>query len=165
MTYPQQQPPVMHGHPTQPPNNDWKPAREKANPLAWAALVVALLAFGGVGWLVFQRETDADATITSPEAQAWASAAATMAALPACKDVFVPGKVVDAKKALDGCKGPAGDLRVIGYFDCADGRKLFQVDANTGAAAGWGFGGAKYRTAKEAASDPEYGKAYQSCNG
>jgi len=171
MTYPPQQqephkPPVMHGYDPHPPRGDWAPPRRgRIHPLAWAALAVALVALAGVGWLVYQRETAPVGTIANPETvDAFASAAAAQAALPACKDVFLPGKVIDAKKAMNGCKGPAGNTIFVGSFDCTDGRKLFQVDANTGAPAGWGFGNGKYRATKEAAADPAYSKAYGSCN-
>jgi hypothetical protein len=51
----------------------------------------------------------------------------------------------------------------VGNFVCQDGRRLFQVDANTGAPAGWGFGGSAYRETADAATDRAYAAAYRKC--
>ena len=58
---------------------------------------------------------------------------------------------------------PNGGVQVPGSFTCSDGRELFQVDANTGAASGWGFSNGKYTASKEAATDPKYHAAYKKC--
>jgi hypothetical protein len=92
------------------------------------------------------------------------SAAAAQAALPACKDVFVPGKPVDEQLARAGCKSPRDVVQFIGFFECADGGILFQVDGTTGAPNGYGFGGKPYRVVKgETAADKGYAKASEAC--
>ncbi len=78
-------------------------------------------------------------------------------------EVFVPGEVIDTEQALAPCRDPDGGLKAVGNFRCADGRRLFQVDANTGARAGWGFGGTAYRETADAASDRDYAAAYRAC--
>lgn len=93
------------------------------------------------------------------------SAAAAQAALPACKDVFVPGKAVDEQVARAGCKSPRDVVQFIGFFECQDGGILFQVDASSGAPNGYGFGGKPYRVVKgESAADKGYKRAYQACH-
>jgi len=93
-------------------------------------------------------------------------AAPTAAATPKCSEVFQPGKVIDEEKALAGCVDASGGMQFIGNSDCADGRHLFSIiGAETGARPGWGYGGGKYRESADAAGDPGYSKAYQSCTG
>lgn len=102
----------------------------------------------------------------TPDATTPAEASApTTPALAKCADVFKPGQVIDQKKAAAGCLDPDGGAQSPGSFRCGDGRHLWQVDAATGAPAGWGFSGSKYRASKDAARDPAYTKAYASCNG
>jgi hypothetical protein len=92
------------------------------------------------------------------------SAAAAQAALPGCAEVFVPGKPVDEQLARAGCKSKRGVVQFVGFFECADGGILFQVDATTGAPNGYGFGGKPYRVVKgESAADKGYKKAYEAC--
>lgn len=99
-------------------------------------------------------------------AQAKAPAAASSAPqVPECKTVFVVGQVIDAAKGKAGCADPAGAVQAPGSFTCSDGRELFQVDASTGAASGWGFSGDKFTASKEAATDPKYHAAYAKCTG
>ncbi|GIE29973.1 hypothetical protein Ait01nite_030180 [Actinoplanes italicus] len=87
-------------------------------------------------------------------------------ALPACSEVFIPGKTVDEKKALAGCLSTRGQVVAVGFFECQDGGVLFQVDASTGAPGGYGFGGKPYRVVTgEAAADKGYKKAYNTCVG
>lgn len=87
-------------------------------------------------------------------------------ALPACREVFVPGKVVDKAKAAGGCTSPSGTLVAVGAFDCSDGQVLWQVDASTGAPAGYAHEGKPYVTVKgDAAADPGYKRAYNACIG
>jgi len=90
---------------------------------------------------------------------------ASVAALPKCDEVFAPGKVIDDAKAAGGCLGPDGGMQAVGSFRCGDGRRLWQVDASTGAKAGWGFGGAKFVASADSASDPAYKRAYEDCVG
>lgn len=95
-----------------------------------------------------------------------ASAAAPgSGALPACSAVFKPGKVIDEELAASGCLDKAGATQIVGSFNCSDGGRLFQVDATSGATAGYGFGGEKFRATADAADDPEYSNALQSCLG
>lgn len=96
-------------------------------------------------------------------AQAKPAAASSAPQVPACKTVFVVGQVVDAAKGKAGCTDPTGGVQVPGSFTCSDGRELFQVDADTGAASGWGFSGGKFTASKEAATDPKYHAAYAKC--
>lgn len=83
---------------------------------------------------------------------------ASAAALPKCAEVFAPGNVIDQAKAEAGCLDPSGNVQVVGSHRCQDGRHLWQVDAVTGAKAGYGFGGEKY-----IAGEKGYSKAYDSC--
>ncbi|MET8150183.1 hypothetical protein ACIBSW_24180 [Actinoplanes sp. NPDC049668] len=87
------------------------------------------------------------------------------AAATACAEVFQPGKVVDEGKAQAGCAGPGGQVRYVSAFECTDGRRLYQVDATTGASAGYGFGGKSYVASADSAKDAKYGQAYRSCIG
>ena len=96
-------------------------------------------------------------------AQAKPSAASSAPQGPDCRTVFVVGQVIDAAKGKAGCTDPNGGVQVPGSFTCSDGRELFQVDANTGAPAGWGFSGGKFTASKEAATDPKYHAAYEKC--
>lgn len=90
--------------------------------------------------------------------------AETAPALPECAEVFVPGKPVDGALALAGCTNPAGTVQAIGGHDCQNGGKLWQVDANSGAPAGYGFEGKKYVAVKgETAADRGYKRAYDAC--
>lgn len=87
-------------------------------------------------------------------------------ALPACAEVFQPGKVVDEVLATAGCTSPRGITQFVGFFECQDGGILFQVDANTGAPGGYGFGGKQYRVVKgDPAADKSYKQAYKTCLG
>jgi hypothetical protein len=83
----------------------------------------------------------------------------------ACKDIFATGKIIDDAKAKSGCKSPNGQLQILGYIDCSNGKTLYSVDARTGAPVGWGYGGEKFHAVKDIAADAGYGKAYQACNG
>ena len=96
-------------------------------------------------------------------AQAKPPAAPSAPQVPDCKTVFVVGQVIDAAKGKAGCTDPNGGVQLPGSFTCSDGRELFQVDANTGAASGWGFSNGKYTASKEAATDPKYHAAYKKC--
>ena len=132
--------------------------RRRTHPLAGTALIVIALAGG--------CSAKPAAVVDDPQdVKAIKSAAAAQNALPVCKEVFVPGKVIDAKKAAAGCKDAHGQVHLLGVFTCADGRALYSVDADTGAPAGWGYGGGKFHAAKDPAADPGYGKAYDACNG
>lgn len=82
---------------------------------------------------------------------------------PACSDLLKPGQKIDQAKAEGGCLDPAGDVRVLGAFRCNNGRNLWLADASTGAPAGWGFGDGEFTAAPDAASDPGFRKAYQTC--
>ena len=153
------QQPTMYGMP---------PAQQRrgVHPLLWVILVIAMLALAGVGWLLYQRSTTPQVTINGPQAETFASAIAEAKAMTSCKEMYVPGKVIDEKKALAGCMGPRNVISAGSFFNCADGRALFSVDAQSGAPAGWGFGGEKFHAVKgEIAADSGYSKAYGDCNG
>jgi hypothetical protein len=94
---------------------------------------------------------------------AGASAGPSAGPRPTCAEVFDPGRLIDEKVALAPCQDPDGKLKAVGNFVCVDGRYLFQVDASTGAPAGWGFGGRAYRETTDAATDPDYAAAYRDC--
>jgi hypothetical protein len=86
---------------------------------------------------------------------------------PKCADVFVPGKVIrySVEQASVGCLDPDGGVQIVGSQRCADGGRLYTVDASTGAARGWGRDGEPYHAVGgEVASDPGFGKAYDACN-
>ncbi|MEV6297841.1 hypothetical protein AB0M02_00375 [Actinoplanes sp. NPDC051861] len=83
---------------------------------------------------------------------------------PACADVFIPGKVVDKAKASAGCMSPSGTIQAVGAHSCTDGTVLWQVDATTGAKAGYAREGKPYRVVKgDVAADRSYKKTYNAC--
>jgi hypothetical protein len=94
-----------------------------------------------------------------------APASAPAAAPPACKDVFQPGKLVDKEKAKAGCSSPSGTALMLASLDCTDGTVLWQVDASSGAPAGYVREGQPYQVVKDAAAEAGYKKAYQACVG
>jgi hypothetical protein len=102
---------------------------------------------------------------SSPPSQATPNAPIAQSPdLPACATVFQPGKVVDKAQATAGCTSPSGSVQVAGFSDCKDGTVLWQVDATTGAPAGFAREGQPYQTVEgEAAADPGYNKAYEAC--
>jgi hypothetical protein len=135
-------------------------------PPSWVALALAVAAVAGVAWLLFQPKTVEVTPESAKVVEAFQSQAAAEDAMPACADVFVPGKAIDEKKALGGCKSTRDQIQYIGNFECNDGRVLFQVDAATGAPNGYGFGGGKYvKVAGETAANRGYAKATAACNG
>lgn len=139
------------------------PAREDSAGWAWLLLVAACVFLASSGWFAYQRmQADpgdpagaAPGTAASPSAAAW----------PPCAEIFAPGRVIEEEQALAPCRDPDGGLKAVGNFRCTDGRRLFQVDANTGAPAGWGFGGTAFQETADAASDPAYAAAYRECTG
>jgi hypothetical protein len=127
-------------------------------------LVAAVIFLASAGWFAYQRMQVSPGDGGAAAAPGGdASAASPSAAWPSCDAVFVPGEEIDTDRALAPCRDPAGGLVAVGNFRCSDGRRLFQVDASTGAPAGWGFGGAAYRETADAASDPAYAAAYSEC--
>lgn len=92
-----------------------------------------------------------------------ADGVASTPALPKCAEVFKLGQKIDQDKAKGGCLDPGGGVQLVGAHRCNDGRYLWQVDASTGAPAGWGFGNDVFVASKDAASDPAYSKAYEKC--
>ncbi|MEU4238857.1 hypothetical protein [Actinoplanes sp. NPDC026619] len=116
--------------------------------------VIGVVAVIGLG--ACSSPAPAKVAAKAPTAQA--------AALPPCKDVFVVGKPVDKAKATAGCTSPSGGEVQIGAIDCTDATALWQVDASTGAPAGYARDGQTYQLVKgEIASDAAYKKAYESC--
>jgi hypothetical protein len=145
-----------------PPDATGAPERDGSVGWAWVLLAAAVLFLASAAWFAYQRtgQTPADpgATVdrgapTAPSTPAW----------PSCAEVFVPGRTIDEEAALAPCRGPDGRLKAVGNFVCQDGRHLFQVDANTGAPGGWGFGGSAYRETADAATDRDYAAAYREC--
>lgn len=102
---------------------------------------------------------------TPPAKTGLEQAAASLAALPKCGDVFVPGKPIDGAVAVGGCRTAGGGIQVVGYHDCTDGKRLWQVDAGLGAPAGYGRDGQPYiaQATTDSATDPGYGEAYKAC--
>ena len=90
------------------------------------------------------------------------SGTATTSALRQCAAVFVLGQPIRVQ--LDGpqCANPDGTAVFLGAFRCIDGRHLWQVDATTGAVAGYGFDGGPYR--RGTSTDPGYAAAYTACH-
>lgn len=76
---------------------------------------------------------------------------------------FTPGQPV--RVPVDGpqCVDPDGHPVILGAFRCVDGTHLWQVDATTGAVAGWGFDGRPYIAGSS--QDPAYAAAYATCHG
>lgn len=103
---------------------------------------------------------------SSPEPQVTVNAPVEKtAAPPACSEVFVPGQTVDKTKLTAGCLSPSGTTVMVGFFDCTDGTVLWQVDATSGAPAGYAREGKPYKTVKgDGAADAGYKKAYAACH-
>ncbi|GGN86349.1 hypothetical protein GCM10010112_67800 [Actinoplanes lobatus] len=84
--------------------------------------------------------------------------------LPTCAEVFKPGQVVTSYDEQAGCTNKQGSIQFIGAHDCADGTKLWSVDATTGAPAGYARQGQPFRVVKgDIAASKGYKKAYQAC--
>jgi hypothetical protein len=117
--------------------------------------LIALAALAGCS-------SPAPAEVAAPEASV--ATVESQSALPACSEVFVPGKPVTGFDDQTGCTNKQGTVQIIGAVDCADGTKLWPVDATTGAPAGYGRAGMAYRVVTgEVAADKEYKKAYEEC--
>lgn len=138
-------------------NSNRSKRRTLAVPVALAVFVVILGGSLILAWVVQSRQTD---TITPAQAR---DIQASVAALPKCGEVFKAGQRIDQAKAAAGCLDARGGVQAPGSFQCGDGRTLWQVDASTGARAGWGYGGDAYHESKDAASDPKYKQAYEKC--
>lgn len=110
-------------------------------------------------------ETAAPAAPEAAAASAGA-AAASPGVMRLCSDVFVPDKPVVGFNAETGCTNKAGAVQFIGVVDCADGTKLWPVDAATGAPAGYAREGNAYQVVTgEVAADKGYKQAYETCVG
>lgn len=93
-----------------------------------------------------------------------AASASPSPAWPRCSDVFQPGKKI--RVSGDTCTTASGGVYPMIPFDCADGGKLYQVDADSGAPAGWGRAGGTYVAARgDVNSDPKAAEAMQKCFG
>jgi hypothetical protein len=76
--------PTIHGNGPNPRNNDWAPPRrDRANPFAWVALGLAVIALGVGGWFAYDAYTEDDTAGTAAPAAAGRPAAAPAA--PAAK--------------------------------------------------------------------------------
>lgn len=83
---------------------------------------------------------------------------------PKCSEVFADGRTIPKATGADSCLNGDGQPTVVFSMDCTDGRKLYQVEADSGARPGWGFGGGKYKAAKPS-SDPKFNDAMTNCYG
>lgn len=104
--------------------------------------------------------------VTLKPAAAASSAPAALAeaevGIPACADVFTAGKTI-ADDLGDECENSKGQPWTVLGMDCTDGRKLYQVDASSGAKPGWGFAGSKYRAEDTAGVDSKFAAALTAC--
>lgn len=93
------------------------------------------------------------------------AAQSAQASLPACAEVFQPGKVIVWADPAAGCRDPDGNVQLGGYQDCADGRVLFSAEGTVGIPDGYGFVGQKYHplTRHPIGADPGFAKAHQAC--
>lgn len=125
--------------------------------IAVLAAAGALMIVGVViGVLAMQDKEPAP----SPGVEALQNAAASMAALPACAEVFIAGQTIDDAKGTAGCKNAQGVVQMGSFHTCSDGRHLFTVDAPRG----WGFGGEEFhQTIEEVAADAAFSTAYAGC--
>jgi hypothetical protein len=82
---------------------------------------------------------------------------------PKCSDVFAEGKTIPKGDGTDTCLDGKGNQTVVFSMDCTDGRKLYQVESDSDAQPGWGFGGGKYKAAKPS-NDPKFNDAMTNCN-
>jgi hypothetical protein len=114
-------------------------------------------------WRISQMKDD-DQAIETAEPAATAAPVRRAERQPvACAQVFRAAQVI--AKGFDGaCANAGGKLQLVPVFACKDGRKLFQIDASTGAPSGWGYAGAKYK-ATDPTGDPAYSTAVQKCLG
>lgn len=89
------------------------------------------------------------------------------AALPACADVFQPGKVVTWANPAAGCRDPQGNVNLGGTQTCADGRTFYASEKNAGIPDGYGFVGDVWHplTKHPIGADPGFAKAYKACSG
>ncbi|GAA0571029.1 hypothetical protein GCM10010172_64340 [Paractinoplanes ferrugineus] len=82
-----------------------------------------------------------------------------------CSDVFRGGKVIDQGAGAGRCLSPAGEVQAVASFGCTDGRKLYELDATSGAA-GYGFSGSTFEEVDgDLAADAGYRTAVRSCLG
>ena len=117
----------------------------------------ALVVLGGCS-----KAESAKAAANVPVAQKSAPAAAP----PACKDLFQPGKLVDKAQANAGCSTPSGTALMLASLNCADGTMFWQVEASSGAPAGYVREGKPYQAVKgDGTTDAGYKKAYEACTG
>lgn len=147
----------------------YAPAPARRRPSRWlapAAIAVVLVVAGiGIGLTVsYFGSGRTDTGGVTPASLVEISA--SIAALPKCATLFVPGQVIDEARAANGCLDPDGGVQLVGGMRCNDGRHLWYIRAYTGAQEGFGFGGAPYQArTSDAATDGGYGPAYHACNG
>lgn len=138
------------------------PPRDRRGKLVIVAIATVFLVIVGVVIGVLMQSQSGT---TPPAGLDLEKAAASLAALPKCGEVFVPGKAIDPAVAMAGCRTTGGGIQVIGYHDCTDGKRLWQVDAGLGAPAGYGRDGEPYvaQATTDSGTDPGYGAAYKAC--
>lgn len=142
--------------------------------LPWVGIAAAaggLVLLLAVGWLVGAQlgandkaQQTSNSGVTLEQVQAWAS---SQAALAKCADLYRDGQIIDDAKARAGCLDPDGTAHYGGWRRCNDGRHLINVDPDSGAPRGYGFGGDVFHatTKSDLSDDPGFGKAYAACNG
>lgn len=136
--------------------------RKRKRHVEWMMIAAVMALVAGIAVVVVAIVNRGDSSGDIPSAGVMSPRVST-SVLPLCAEVFRPGQVIDQAKAEAGCLDSRGGVRMLAAFACEDGRSLWQVDASTGTAAGWGFGGERYVPSPDAASDPAYAAAYEQC--
>ena len=80
-----------------------------------------------------------------------------------CAEVFKPGAIIDAKKAVTACHDLEGTARTPQYIRCTDGRHLFRIDAEISPNPGWGFTSSKFNVTADLETDPQLAAAMVQC--
>ncbi|MGH8977095.1 MAG: hypothetical protein ACRDV7_03390 [Acidimicrobiia bacterium] len=102
---------------------------------------------------------DDDVSVTEDNLQELEAQAATA---PRCDDLFASGAVLPAEMP-DFCKDATDAMLAVVFFDCADGRNLFQVETTAGPA--WALSEDTVRVVPVLEEDAVYISAYEECTG
>jgi len=130
-----------------------------------AALAVALIA----GVAAFGRPfgdtlTAGPAAVEADGVDADHGLSSTVAPLPGCAEVFLPGAPVDTEGPDVACADTSGARRELAGIACRDGRYLWTPPVTTGASQGWGFARSTYHAVTGTlAADRGYQQSLRDC--
>lgn len=132
-------------------------------PILAAVAAVLLVGVGVVIGILLNRPATVTVTTDSTTLD---DIAASIAALPACTDIFHDSQAIDETTVLNGCKADNGDITLATYHSCADGRRLFVPEGHGGGPRGYGFSGGPFTPVTgDLAADRGYAAAYNECMG